>query len=77
MYEVNFLGHVISRGGVVVDPSKVEVMVIWEQPKNASKVRISWVCRLLSQVHYGIFRFGITVNKTYKEGSFLRLDSKC
>lgn len=36
---MKFLGHVISRGGVVVDPSKAEVMVNWERPKNAYEVQ--------------------------------------
>lgn len=39
MSEFKFLGHVISQGGVAVDPSKVEVVINWEPLKNASKVR--------------------------------------
>ncbi|XP_058726596.1 uncharacterized protein LOC131597956 [Vicia villosa] len=39
MFEVKFLGHVISGGGVPVDPSKVEVVINWERPKNATEVR--------------------------------------
>ena len=39
MSEVKFLGHVISRGGVAVDPSKVEAVINWERPRNASEVR--------------------------------------
>ncbi|XP_024965906.1 uncharacterized protein LOC112506108 [Cynara cardunculus var. scolymus] len=36
---VQFLGHTISCDGVSVDPSKVEAVKNWEQPKNASKIR--------------------------------------
>ncbi|XP_058726523.1 uncharacterized protein LOC131597879 [Vicia villosa] len=39
MSEVKFLGHVISGGGVAVDPSKVEAVINWERPKNATEVR--------------------------------------
>ncbi|XP_058726049.1 uncharacterized mitochondrial protein AtMg00860-like [Vicia villosa] len=39
MTEVKFLGHVISQGGVAMDPSKVEALVNWERPKNVSEVR--------------------------------------
>ena len=39
MSEVRFLGHVISQGGVAVDPSKVEAVINWERPRNASEVR--------------------------------------
>jgi len=31
--EVSFLGHVISKGGIVVDPSKVYAVLQWESPK--------------------------------------------
>ena len=37
--EVSFLGHVISKNGIVVDPTKVEAVSQWEVPKNASKIR--------------------------------------
>ena len=31
--KVSFLGHVISQGGIVVDPSKIEVVLGWDSPK--------------------------------------------
>nr|CAH66120.1 OSIGBa0146N20.5 [Oryza sativa] len=37
--EVKFLGHVISSGGVAVDPSNVESVLNWKQPKTVSEVR--------------------------------------
>src|ERR1051325_1656347 len=37
--EVSFLGHVISKNGIVVDPTKVEAVSQWEAPKNASEIR--------------------------------------
>ncbi|GAU47914.1 hypothetical protein TSUD_404670, partial [Trifolium subterraneum] len=37
--EVKFLGHVISQGGVSVDPSKVEAVLNWERPRTVSEVR--------------------------------------
>ena len=36
--EVSFLGHVISRGGIVVDPLKIEVVSKWEASKSISEV---------------------------------------
>jgi len=39
MDEVQFLGHVISAQGIVVDPAKVEVVVKWESPKLATEIR--------------------------------------
>jgi hypothetical protein len=34
--EVAFLGHIVSKKGIVVDPSKVTAVIEWEPPKNAS-----------------------------------------
>jgi hypothetical protein len=37
--EVAFLGHVISAGGVSVDPSKLEDVLNWMPPTNVSEIR--------------------------------------
>jgi hypothetical protein len=37
--EVTFLRHVISAGGVSVDPSKVKDVLNWVPPMNASEIR--------------------------------------
>ncbi|XP_057426128.1 uncharacterized protein LOC130719523 [Lotus japonicus] len=37
--EVNFLGHVISKEGIAVDPAKVETVLAWEQPKTVTEIR--------------------------------------
>ncbi|XP_015967212.1 uncharacterized mitochondrial protein AtMg00860-like [Arachis duranensis] len=37
--EVKFLGHVVSKGGIVVDPSKDEVVMEWERPTSVTEVR--------------------------------------
>ena len=37
--QVVFLGHVISKARISVDPSKVEVVVDWARPTNVSEVR--------------------------------------
>ncbi|XP_075473363.1 putative mitochondrial protein AtMg00860 [Primulina tabacum] len=36
---VSFLGHVISKEGVSVDPRKVEAITEWPKPKNATDIR--------------------------------------
>lgn len=38
--KVQFLGHVTSKEGTVVDPSKVKVVIKWESPKNVGKVHV-------------------------------------
>ena len=37
--QVIFLGHVISKGGIEVDPRKVEVVLKWAVPINIFKLR--------------------------------------
>lgn len=39
MEKVSFLGYVISKDGVAADPSKVEVVVNWEQLTNVHEIR--------------------------------------
>ena len=36
---VSFLGHVVSKDGVMVDPSKIETVRNWVRPTNMSDVR--------------------------------------
>ena len=37
--QVSFLGHIVFKDGIAVDPSKIEAIKNWSQPENASEVR--------------------------------------
>ena len=37
--QVVFLGHVISKDGITMDPNKIEAVVNWDKPTNMSEVR--------------------------------------
>jgi hypothetical protein len=37
--KVSFLGHIISEGGISMDPSKVKDVLSWKTPQNVSNVR--------------------------------------
>jgi hypothetical protein len=39
---VPFLGHIISNGGISVDPAKVKEIVEWSIPSTVLKSRVSW-----------------------------------
>lgn len=64
MSEVRLLGHIISQRSVVVDPSKVKVVISWEMPKNTSEVRsllglagyYRWLIKGLSHLTFLITR---------------------
>ncbi|KAI5654941.1 hypothetical protein M9H77_32128 [Catharanthus roseus] len=36
---VNFLGHVVTRKGITVDPAKVQAVTRWTPPKTLTEVR--------------------------------------
>jgi hypothetical protein len=37
--EVTFLGHIITNGGIKVDPNKISEILNWKQPTDVSKIR--------------------------------------
>lgn len=37
--EVEYLGHVVSRHGIRVDPAKVKCIKEWPQPQNTTQLR--------------------------------------
>jgi hypothetical protein len=37
--QVAFLGHIISKGGISVDPSKVQDVLSWKTPASVSDIR--------------------------------------
>lgn len=37
--QISFLGHVISTGGIVVDPSKVDAVLQWETSKSITEIQ--------------------------------------
>ena len=36
--EVQFLGHVVSEGGVAVDPAKIDAVTKWERPRSVIEI---------------------------------------
>ena len=39
LWEVSFLGHIVSKEGIRVDPRKIEVILEWKQPRSVTEVR--------------------------------------
>ena len=37
--EVSFLGHIVSKERIRVDPNKIKVVVEWKPPRNVTEVR--------------------------------------
>ena len=38
MKEVSFLGHVISSGGIIMDPPKIDAVMQWETLKSIIEI---------------------------------------
>ena len=36
--EMSFLGNIVSKEGILVDPKKIEVVVEWKPPRNVTEV---------------------------------------
>jgi hypothetical protein len=50
--EVSFLGHIISEGGISVDPSKVNDLLSWNTPQSVSDIRsFLGLARYLQKIH--------------------------
>ena len=37
--QVTFLGHVVSKDDIQVDPKKIEAIIVWPRPMTVIKVR--------------------------------------
>ncbi|XP_020272435.1 uncharacterized protein LOC109847614 [Asparagus officinalis] len=37
-FYIKFLGHIVSREGIAVDPAKVSIVIDWEPPKMVTKI---------------------------------------
>ncbi|XP_025678007.1 uncharacterized mitochondrial protein AtMg00860-like [Arachis hypogaea] len=71
--EVKFLSHVVSKGGIAVDPSKMEAVMEWERPTTVMEVRsflslARYYCRFIE----GFSRIALPLTKlTKKEVPFV------
>ena len=37
--EISFLGHIVKKEGVTIDPEKIKVVIEWLRPTNVSEIR--------------------------------------
>jgi hypothetical protein len=37
--ELVYLGHIISRDGVIADPTKIQAIIDWPAPENVTQVK--------------------------------------
>jgi len=75
--EVSFLGHVISRGGIVVDPSKIDAVMQWESPKSVFEVRsFVGLAGYYRRFIEGFSKLALPLTQFTRKGAYV-WDSKC
>jgi hypothetical protein len=76
--EVKFLGHVISRGGVSVDPSKVEAVLNWERPRKVSEVKsFLGLAGYYRRFILGFSKLALPLTRLTRKGATFNWDTAC
>jgi len=76
--EIHYLGHIMSKEGIALDPEKIEAIKSWSAPKNVSQVR-SFMGLV---VYYRRFiecfsKVAHTIASLQKNGTKFELTAKC
>jgi hypothetical protein len=76
--EVPFLGHIISNGGISVDPAKVKEIVGWSIPSTVTKVRsfLGLACYYRRFIE-GFSKIVKPMTSLLENGREFKWDSKC
>lgn len=73
--KIHYLGHVISKEGIVVDPDKIKAIVDWPVPWDVSGVRsFMGITGYYRKIHPGIFKDSISHYFITEEGEEIRMD---
>nr|KYP33206.1 Retrovirus-related Pol polyprotein from transposon 17.6 [Cajanus cajan] len=75
---VNFLGHVISNSGIVVDPAKVKVMLEWSILKSVFEIRsFLGLAGYYRRFIENLSRLALPLTKLTKKDQPFMWDSRC
>jgi len=78
LLEVSFLGHVISKGGIAVDPSKVDAVMQWESPKFVLKIRsFLGLAGYYRRFIEGFSKLALPLTQLTRKGQAYVWDAKC
>jgi len=76
--EVSFLGHVISKGGIAVDPSKVDAVLQWESPKSVFEVKsFLGLTGYYRRFIEGFSKLALSLTQLTRKGQAYVWDAKC
>ena len=54
--QVAFLGHVVSKDGIQVDPKKIEAIIEWPRPTTVIEEKFSGLSKLLYEICEGFLK---------------------
>jgi hypothetical protein len=75
---VSFLGHDISRGGITVDPSKVDAVLQWETPKSVSEIQsFLGLAGYYRRFIEGVSKLASPLTELTRQGQAFVWDAKC
>ena len=63
-----FLGHVVSAGGISVDPEKIQAIVDWLAPTNVTEIRSFLGLAGYYRKFVRVLQFSQTLDPTAEEG---------
>nr|XP_027186625.1 uncharacterized protein LOC113784598 [Cicer arietinum] len=76
--EVSFLGHIISKGGIAVDPTKVESVLEWKAPKSVTEIRsFLGLAGYYRRFIEGFSRLALPLTKLTRKGELFVWDTHC
>lgn len=76
--EVSFLGHVISSGGITVDPTKIDVMLQWEASKIVFGIRsFLGLAGYYKRFIKGFSKLDLSLTRLTQKGQAFVWDMKC
>ncbi|RZB86561.1 Transposon Ty3-G Gag-Pol polyprotein [Glycine soja] len=76
--KVSFLGHVISQGGIAVDPSKIEAVLKWESPKSIFEIKsFLGLAGYYRRFIEGFSKLALPLTKLTRKGQAFVWDTQC
>ena len=76
--EVSFLGHVISKGGIAVDPAKADAVQQWEAPKTVTEIKsFLGLAGYYRRFIEGFSKIALPMTRLTQKGQVFLWDSKC
>ena len=73
--QIAFLGHIIFKDGLSVDPSKIEAVASWKRPSSVTEIRSYFgISKLLSEICPRVFIHCSAIDKIDPEGCAICVD---